>query len=129
QMGAGRPRPDLLAPRAPPAHRTGSCRGRSVPATARPGRRSHSGPDWSLLMTLASSLPRTAGPGFPGFIAHYINGGSVPSRGGATFDVLDPSTNRVYGQAAAGQGADIDWAVTAAQAALAGPWGAMSARE
>jgi 5-carboxymethyl-2-hydroxymuconic-semialdehyde dehydrogenase len=82
-------------------------------------------------MTVTSSSPSTAVPGsaLTGFIAHYINGEPVASLGGETFDVLDPSSNLVYGQAAAGQTADIDRAVAAAHAALAGPWGRMSARE
>ncbi|MEV6609793.1 5-carboxymethyl-2-hydroxymuconate semialdehyde dehydrogenase [Kutzneria sp. NPDC051319] len=80
-------------------------------------------------MTLASSLPGTAGSAFTGFIAHYIDGQRVASRGGETFDVLDPSTNQAYAQAAAGQAADVDRAVTAARAALAGPWGRLSTRE
>ena len=48
---------------------------------------------------------------------------------GATFDVADPVTNRVYAQAAAGGAEDVDRAVEAATAAFeTGPWPAMAAR-
>jgi 5-carboxymethyl-2-hydroxymuconic-semialdehyde dehydrogenase len=82
-------------------------------------------------MTVVSTLPDTARPGsdFTGFISHYIDGELVASVGGESFDVLDPSTDRVYGKVAAGQAADVDRAVQAAQAALAGSWGRMSARD
>ncbi|WP_156251403.1 5-carboxymethyl-2-hydroxymuconate semialdehyde dehydrogenase [Pseudactinotalea terrae] len=66
----------------------------------------------------------------PSRIQHYIGGRSVDSVGGATFDVLDPVSNQVYVQAAAGTKADIDRAVAAArQAFTEGPWPGMLPRE
>lgn len=68
--------------------------------------------------------------GLPDRIRHYIDGESVDSIGGATFDVLDPVSNESYVQAAAGQKADIDRAVEAASHAFReGPWPRMLPRE
>lgn len=66
----------------------------------------------------------------PTRIQHYIDGAFVDSVDGATFGVLDPVTNEVYVQAAAGKQADIDLAVVAAAKAFtAGPWPRMLPRE
>jgi 5-carboxymethyl-2-hydroxymuconic-semialdehyde dehydrogenase len=66
----------------------------------------------------------------PTHIQHYINGQFVDSAGGATFDVLDPVSNRNYATAAAGQKEDIDLAVGAAREAfINGPWPRMKPRE
>ncbi|MDD7961448.1 5-carboxymethyl-2-hydroxymuconate semialdehyde dehydrogenase [Microbacterium thalli] len=66
----------------------------------------------------------------PDGIRHYIDGTLVDSVDGATFDVLDPVTGRVYLQAAAGAKADIDAAVAAARRAFTdGPWPRMLPRE
>ncbi|GIT90861.1 aldehyde dehydrogenase [Jannaschia pagri] len=46
-----------------------------------------------------------------------------------TLPMEDPSTGETVGAIARGRAADIDAAVTAAQAALAGPWGRMAAAE
>jgi acyl-CoA reductase-like NAD-dependent aldehyde dehydrogenase len=43
--------------------------------------------------------------------------------------VINPATEEVIAEVAAGTGADLDAAVSAARAALGGPWGKMSARE
>ncbi len=68
--------------------------------------------------------------GLPDRIRHYVDGQSVDSLGGETFDVLDPVTNQTYVQAAAGQRADVDRAVAAARRAFAeGPWPHMLPRE
>ncbi len=68
--------------------------------------------------------------GLPDRIRHYVDGESVDSLGGETFDVLDPVTNQTYVQAAAGQRADVDRAVAAARRAFAeGPWPHMLPRE
>jgi len=68
--------------------------------------------------------------GLPDRIRHYIDGEFVDSIGGETFDVLDPVSNEVYVQAAAGQPADIDRAVAAARRAFTeGPWPRMLPRE
>lgn len=47
----------------------------------------------------------------------------------AQLDVFDPSFDRVVGQVALGTAQDIDHAVDSARAALAGPWGAMTAHD
>lgn len=48
---------------------------------------------------------------------HLINGDLVPAGSGKTFDVLNPATGAVVAQAAEGDAADVDKAVTAAKAA------------
>ena len=50
----------------------------------------------------------------PTRVQHAIDGESVDSLDGATFDVLDPVSNETYLLAAAGKKADIDRAVAAA---------------
>jgi 5-carboxymethyl-2-hydroxymuconic-semialdehyde dehydrogenase len=66
----------------------------------------------------------------PSRIQHYIGGKFVDSADGDTFDVLEPVTNDVYLQAAAGKQADVDLAVAAARDAfLNGPWPRMLPRE
>jgi 5-carboxymethyl-2-hydroxymuconic-semialdehyde dehydrogenase len=76
--------------------------------------------------TTAGSLP----PGAPDRIRHYIGGRHLDSDSGATFEVLDPATNRAYTTAASGESADIDLAVAAAKEAFEnGPWPRMRARE
>ena len=57
--------------------------------------------------------------GLPTRLQHYIDGELVDSEDGDTFDVLDPVSNEVYLQAAAGKKADIDKAVAAARRAAA----------
>ncbi|GAA4430934.1 5-carboxymethyl-2-hydroxymuconate semialdehyde dehydrogenase [Georgenia halophila] len=66
----------------------------------------------------------------PGHVQHYIDGRLVDSLDGTTFDVIDPVTNEVYLQAAAGKAEDVDRAVTAARKAFReGPWPKMLPRE
>ncbi|NTW40406.1 MAG: 5-carboxymethyl-2-hydroxymuconate semialdehyde dehydrogenase, partial [Cellulomonadaceae bacterium] len=66
----------------------------------------------------------------PDRVRHYIDGHLVDSVDSGTFDVLDPVTNEVYLQAAAGQRADVDAAVAAARRAFTdGPWPRMQPRE
>ncbi|MFY9262083.1 MAG: 5-carboxymethyl-2-hydroxymuconate semialdehyde dehydrogenase [Actinomycetaceae bacterium] len=68
--------------------------------------------------------------GLPDKIRHYINGEFVDSVSGETFDVLEPTTNQVYLQAAAGSQADVDRAVAAAKKAFEeGPWPRMLPRQ
>ena len=68
-------------------------------------------------------MTHRAPAGIPDRIRHVIDGRDVDSVGGETFDVLDPVTNEVYVQAAAGQRADVDLAVAAARRAFTdGPW-------
>jgi 5-carboxymethyl-2-hydroxymuconic-semialdehyde dehydrogenase len=65
----------------------------------------------------------------PEKIQHFIGGQFVDSVSGATFGVLDPVSNQVYVQAAAGQAEDIDRAVAAAKDAFDnGPWPRMLPR-
>ncbi len=72
----------------------------------------------------------TVPAGVPDRIRHYINGAFVDSVGGETFEVLEPTTNQVYVEAAAGQQVDIDAAVAAAREAFeTGPWPRMKNRE
>ena len=49
--------------------------------------------------------------------------------GGQTVPVVNPATEEVIAEVAAATREDVDAAVTAARAALAGPWGKMSGRE
>lgn len=63
-------------------------------------------------------------------IRHYINGEFVDSASGETFDVLEPTTNETYVQAASGNEEDINRAVAAAKKAFdEGPWPRMLPRQ
>jgi aldehyde dehydrogenase (NAD+) len=59
----------------------------------------------------------------------FIGGHWQPCASGETLPVIDPSTGAEVARIARGTAADIDAAVTAAEAALAGDWGAMPAFE
>ncbi|NKX43330.1 aldehyde dehydrogenase family protein [Roseicyclus persicicus] len=59
----------------------------------------------------------------------YIGGRWQPCASGQTLPVLDPSTGTEIARIARGAAADIDAAVRAAEAALAGDWGQMTAAE
>lgn len=82
-------------------------------------------------MTDAPALDSRHTPAdLPDRIRHYIDGEFVDSLDGDTFDVLEPVSNEVYVQAAAGKKADIDRAVAAARRAFTdGPWPRMPPRE
>lgn len=72
----------------------------------------------------------TPPPGLPDRLRHYIAGELVDSANGATFDVIDPTTNDAYIQCASGDRPDIDAAVDAARTAFdQGPWPHMLPRE
>jgi acyl-CoA reductase-like NAD-dependent aldehyde dehydrogenase len=58
----------------------------------------------------------------------YIGGKWVPSAGSASIDVIDSTTEEVFGSIPEGTPADVDVAVAAARAALPA-WGAMSVDE
>ena len=60
---------------------------------------------------------------------HFINGQWVAASDGQTLPVIDPSTGEVFDSLARGNAADIDKAVTAARAALSGPWGRFTATD
>lgn len=60
----------------------------------------------------------------------FIDGKWRPAQTGETFDVINPSTGRVFAKAAAGGAADIDLAVKAAREAFqSGPWPKMRSQE
>src|SRR5262245_52409757 len=58
-----------------------------------------------------------------------INNEWRPSSSGKTMEVVNPATEEVIAHVAAADAVDVDAAVAAARAALAGPWSKMSARE
>jgi aldehyde dehydrogenase (NAD+) len=58
-----------------------------------------------------------------------INGEWRDATGGRTMPVVNPATEDVIAEVASADRADVDAAVDAARAALAGPWGKMPARE
>jgi 5-carboxymethyl-2-hydroxymuconic-semialdehyde dehydrogenase len=67
--------------------------------------------------------------GLPTHLQHFIDGKPCDSVGGATFEVLDPVSNRTYATAAAGRAEDVDAAVAAARRAFTdGPWPGMPPR-
>jgi betaine-aldehyde dehydrogenase len=58
----------------------------------------------------------------------YIDGGFVAPTNGGRFDAIDPATENVFAQVAAGEAADVDSAVRAARRAFdTGPWPQMPA--
>ena len=59
----------------------------------------------------------------------FIDGAWVDARDGGTLDVINPANERVIHTCAAGTAADIDVAVAAAKAAMAGPWWRTSGRD
>ena len=60
---------------------------------------------------------------------HFIDGAYVAASHGRTFDDFDPTCGRVYATVHEASADDVDRAVTAARAALDGPWGRMSVAE
>ncbi|MGC5626688.1 5-carboxymethyl-2-hydroxymuconate semialdehyde dehydrogenase [Georgenia sp. Z1344] len=78
----------------------------------------------------STDLPHARPANLPDRIRHHIGGVDVDSVSGETLEVIDPTTNRPYLTAAAGDKADIDRAVAAAKDAFEnGPWPRMKARE
>jgi acyl-CoA reductase-like NAD-dependent aldehyde dehydrogenase len=59
----------------------------------------------------------------------FINGEWRDSASGQTLDVINPATEEVVASVPCADRADVDAAVTAARAALNGPWGQLAARE
>jgi aldehyde dehydrogenase (NAD+) len=59
----------------------------------------------------------------------FINGEWRDGAGGKTIEVVNPATEEVIAEVASAEQGDVDAAVAAARAALAGPWGRLSARE
>ncbi len=60
---------------------------------------------------------------------HFIGGEWVAASDGRTLPVIDPGSGEAFDTLARGTAADIDRAVAAARAALAGDWGRMTAVE
>jgi acyl-CoA reductase-like NAD-dependent aldehyde dehydrogenase len=58
-----------------------------------------------------------------------IDGEFAPAASGATFETVDPATGRAIALIAQAGPEDVDRAVSAARAALAGPWGGAPAAE
>ena len=58
--------------------------------------------------------------------SHFINGAFLPSLSADRIENFDPGTGQVFASFAAGDASDIDAAVAAAQAALAGQWRSMT---
>jgi aldehyde dehydrogenase (NAD+) len=58
-----------------------------------------------------------------------INNEWRPAASGQTMEVINPATEEIVASVPAADAADVDSAVAAARAALAGPWAALSARE
>lgn len=61
--------------------------------------------------------------------ALFIGGSWRPAADGGVMDVIDPSTGAVVTTVASASARDVDLAVEAATAALAGEWGRLSGRE
>jgi betaine-aldehyde dehydrogenase len=59
----------------------------------------------------------------------FINGSWRDAQGGGRLDVINPATERVFQQCAAGGAEDIDAAVAAAKAAMQGPWRRTSGKD
>ncbi len=59
----------------------------------------------------------------------FIGGRWREAASGETLPVVDPSTGEPYDAIVRGKAVDVDAAVSAARAALEGPWGAMSATD
>jgi 5-carboxymethyl-2-hydroxymuconic-semialdehyde dehydrogenase len=80
-------------------------------------------------MTVTDVMTPHVPAGLPDRIRHYIGGEPADSVCGETFGVIEPVSNQVYVQAAAGQPEDIGRAVAAARLAFGeGPWPRMVPR-
>jgi len=55
----------------------------------------------------------------------FIDGQSTDGTGARTFEAVNPATGRVVAEVVEGTAQDVDRAVSAARAALTGPWGRM----
>ncbi|MFN3643084.1 MAG: 2-hydroxymuconic semialdehyde dehydrogenase [Gemmobacter sp.] len=62
-------------------------------------------------------------------ILNFIDGAYVEGAAGRWFDDVNPCTGAVHARVSEASAADVDRAVRAARAALAGPWGAMPRAE
>ena len=59
----------------------------------------------------------------------FINNEWRDASSGTTLEVVNPATEEVIAEVPSADKADVDLAVAAARAALAGPWSKLSARE
>ncbi|WP_045835294.1 aldehyde dehydrogenase family protein [Hyphomicrobium sp. 99] len=59
----------------------------------------------------------------------FIDGKWCDALGGGTLDVVNPANERIFHCCAAGTAADVDAAVAAAKAAMAGPWSRTTGRD
>lgn len=59
----------------------------------------------------------------------FIDGKWCDALGARTLDVVNPANERTFHRCAAGSAADVDAAVAAAKAAMAGPWSRMTGRD
>jgi betaine-aldehyde dehydrogenase len=59
----------------------------------------------------------------------FIDGNWCAAHGGGMLDIVNPATERVFHQCAAGSAEDIDLAVAAAKAAITGPWGRTTGKD
>ena len=57
---------------------------------------------------------------------NYVNGRDQEGRDGATFESINPTTGKAFGQFVESSAADVDVAVRAAHAAFDGPWRKLS---
>ncbi|MGZ4165143.1 MAG: aldehyde dehydrogenase [Solirubrobacteraceae bacterium] len=64
-----------------------------------------------------------------GVLPLYVAGRWEAAADGATYDSYEPATGEVWAQVAAAGPADVDRAVEAARAAMAGPWGSTMAMD
>ncbi|MDI2132319.1 2-hydroxymuconic semialdehyde dehydrogenase [Yinghuangia seranimata] len=71
--------------------------------------------------------PRTAPQ--PTRWEHYVGGRFDATSEGDPFELVDPVTGRAFGRVPQAGAATVDRAVSAARAALTGPWGAMDTAE
>ncbi len=67
--------------------------------------------------------------GHGGRILHFIDGRETPSADGRLFDNIAPATNEVVSEVARGGPAEVERAVAAARAALAGSWSGTTTEE
>jgi acyl-CoA reductase-like NAD-dependent aldehyde dehydrogenase len=64
-----------------------------------------------------------------GDLLMLVNGVRAAARSGATYESTDPFTGRPWARVPDASAADVDDAVTAARAALSGPWGHLTATQ
>src|ERR1700753_826417 len=88
------------------------------PANGQPtrGKQEHQGEE-NLFMSATIEATR---------YTNFVNGQESKGRDAATFESVNPTTAKLFGQFIESSAGDIDDAVKAAQAAFEGPWRALS---